>query len=206
MSHRSPAPLRLQVVRALAILALPVACAVGVEPDATEGNPPTTEGGSGGMTSGGSPGVSGTGVLPQAGMTSTAGTPGAFGGTTSTGGNASGGSAGSTSSAGKPSGGSAGSAGSGGAGSGGAGSGGSAGNGAGGSGTGSCDCKQKTVAWMDGTTTSFATGDCITADGKTFLYTGTKAQTWAHPDCHPGAQKMTWCTQMGSDYVFMACN
>lgn len=208
MSYRSVAPLKAQVCRVLAIVALPLACAVGVDPDTTPGDDTGSDGGTGGSPSAGSPSSSGTtGVVPKAGNSSTGGSNGAFGGTSSNGGAATAGAAGTTSTAGKASGGGSGSGAGGSAGSS-AGSGGSA-AGAAGSGTGgtgnppSCDCTQKTLEWKDMTNMSFVTGDCLTADGKTFLYTGAMAQTWAHPDCHPGKQ-MAWCP--GSGYVFMACD
>lgn len=209
MSYRSVAPLKAQVCRVLAIVALPLACAVGVDPDtAPSEDPGNDDGGSGGSPSAGSPSTSGTtGVVPKAGNSSTGGS-GAFGGSASTGGAATAGAAGTTSTAGKANGGAGGGGGAGGSGGSSAGAGGSA-AGAAGTSTGgttnppSCDCKQKTLEWKDMTNMSFVTGDCLTADGKTFLYTGAMAQTWAHPDCHPGKQ-MAWCP--GSGYVFMACD
>jgi hypothetical protein len=75
-------------------------------------------------------------------------------------------------------------------------------SGAGGGGSG-CGCA-KTVIWADNTNVSWVSGDCVSVSGKNYLYTGTKAQTYALGDCNPTAQK-TWCTDMGTDYKFMAC-
>jgi hypothetical protein len=204
MSYAGISWLKLNLCRALLLVALPTACAVGVEPtsegdgtdpDGTAGTSPAT---------GGTPGTSGSGsVLPKAGTTGTGGSVVAnpFGGSasagTSTGGSStagtSAGGAGGASSAGSSSGGSAGAAGKG--------SGGSAG--AGGSGTGGCACPVKKV-WMDNTNLSLVTNDCVDVAGALYLYTGAKPQTWANKDCNPTMQ-LAWCSDMGADYKFMLC-
>jgi hypothetical protein len=202
MSYAGKSWLKLDWCRALLLVALPTACAVGVDPkfedDGTE--PDGTAGTS--TSTGGMPSTAGTGgTLPKAGTTGT-GTAGSavvnpFGGTASAGSSAGGSSAGSAaggaSSAGSTSGGSAGAAGKG--------SGGSAG--AGGSGTGGCACPVKKV-WMDNTNLSFVTNDCVEVAGALYLYTGAKPQTWANKDCNP-AMQLAWCSDVGADYKFMLC-
>jgi hypothetical protein len=213
MSDRHVPQLKLRLLRALLIAALPTACAVGVEPDMTDEGVPSDAGSTSGGTGGGIlVGVGGT--APNAGTASSSGgsVTNAFGGTSSGGGGKSGsssggaaGDGGSKSGSGGAGGSSAGGSSAGGssAGGGAAGSGGSSGSGTGG-GTGSCVCKQ-THAWTDNTNISWVTGDCLTVGGKTYLYTGMKMQTWANKDCNPVMQ-LTWCTDSGNDYKFMACN
>jgi hypothetical protein len=204
MTH-GPAARKHSLSRALLLLALPLACAVGVEPEATDGGddePPASGGGgsdTGGKTGGGSPGSSGSGVIPKAGSNSSAGgTSSPFGGTSSTGGVSSAGSAG------KASGGSAGSAGSAAAGA--SGSGGASGGsgGSGGSPGGVCACTKK-IPWVDNTGITWVTGDCFTVGDKLFAYVGTKMQTWANGSCNPTKQD-TWCPNMDTDYKFTPCD
>jgi hypothetical protein len=209
MSRVHPHQLKLTLVRALLIAALPTACAVGVEPDMSDQGVTSDAGTSaGGTGSGGLAGASTT--LPKAGAASTNGggsVTNAFGGTASGGGKAGSSTGGSASAGGSKDGGSS-AGGSSAGGSSGGGSGGSAGNSGGGAGTGggtgSCACKQ-THAWADNTNISWVTGDCLTVGSKTYLYTGMKMQTWANKDCNPGMQ-LVWCTDSGNDYKFMACN
>jgi hypothetical protein len=193
--------------RALLFIAVPVACATGVEPELDDPGVPTagtaSEGGSESAGSGGMPGSSGS--LPIAGTTVGNGGGGSSnggggksgsgsGGTTAGSGGASGGS----SSGGRGGTGSSGSGGRGGSTAGG--SGGSGGSGGGGSG---CTCA-KTVDWVASGNVSFNNGDCVKSSGKTYLYTGTKMQTYMNGSCTPGAQ-MTWCTDSGNDFKFMLC-
>lgn len=202
MSSRFAA-LKLTLCRTLLIAALPTACAVGVTQEdpgdmSDQVNP-------GGSSSGGKLGTSGSAtVLPKAGTTSSAGSAvvNPFGGTASGGGSAGSGSGGQSSA------GAAGSAGKAGSGSGG--TGGAAGSSAGGSGagtggasTGGCACPSKKT-WADNTNLSFGPGDCVDVGGALYLYTGTKAQTWANKDCNPTMQ-LAWCSDVGADYKFMLC-
>jgi hypothetical protein len=197
MSYAGRSWLKLDWCRALLFVALPTACAVGVEPT-FDGNGSDPEGTAGTSTgAGGTPSASGTGsVLPKAGTSSTGGSAvvNPFGGAASAGGSSSAGSAtGGASSAGSSSGGSAGAAGKG--------SGGSASSG--GSGAGGCACPVK-KAWMDNTNLALVTNDCVDVAGALYLYTGAKAQTWANKDCNPTMQ-LAWCSDMGADYKFMLC-
>jgi hypothetical protein len=202
MSDAGTSWLKQDFCRALLLVALPTACAVGVDPT-FEGNgtDPGTAGTAGSSTgTGGTLGTSGSGsVLPKAGTTGTGGSAVAnpFGGSASAGTSAGGGSTAGTGGAGGAS--SAGSGGS--AGAAGRGSGGSAG--AGGSGTGGCACPVKKV-WMDNTNLSLVTNDCVDVAGALYLYTGAKPQTWANKDCNPTMQ-LAWCSDMGADYKFMLC-
>jgi hypothetical protein len=201
---------------ALLALALPSACATEVKPDfeasGDTGQPTETAG----TSAGGMPASAGTGtVLPHAGTTATGGSAvtNPFGGTssagTASGGTSSAGSAsGGTSSGGVAHGGtSTGGTGTGGSATGGkggaAGAGGSGSGGTGGAGTGGCACPTKKT-WVDNTSISFVTGDCFDVASAVYLYTGTKAQTWANKDCNP-AMQLAWCSDMGADYKFMLC-
>jgi len=210
--------LKLSLLRALLIAALPTACAVGVQPDLSDAGG-TDTGGDSGSAAGGTGGMALAGMsgsLAQAGTTSPNGgsVTQAFGGTSSSGGKAGSGSGGSGGAGGAGKGGSAGAGGAGKGGSGGSGggsggsggsSGGSGGGGGGSGGAGSgCTCKQ-TKAWTDGGNISWVTGDCLTTGGKTYLYTGTKMQMFANGDCNP-AKQLTWCTDSNNDYKFMLCN
>jgi hypothetical protein len=51
---------------------------------------------------------------------------------------------------------------------------------------------------------SWATGDCLTTGGVTYLYIGMKAQTYANGQCNPAKQE-PWCPDSSNDYKFMAC-
>jgi hypothetical protein len=180
----------------LLVAALPLACAEGVDPEIYDDS--SLEAGTAGMqmgTGGSTAGAPST--PPKAGTSSTsAGTSSnPFGGSTSTGGKpstagGSGGSAGSTAGVGGASTGGAAGGSSGGAG------------GSGGSGSG-CACT-KTLTWTDNTVMNWVSGDCLSVGGKNYLYTGTKAQTYANAQCNPSMQE-PWCTDMGNDYKFMAC-
>lgn len=199
MSLDRMAPLRPAVFKALLILALPSACATGLEPDDVAGE--GSAGSSGTEAEGGS-GTAGSSVIPQAGSGSSSGSSStAFGGTSSTGGKGGTG-AGGTGSGGTAAGGKGGSA-SGGAGTAGSAAGGSSAGGSGGSSGGACSCA-KTQAWVDNTTISWATGDCFTVATATYAYTGTKAQTYANGQCNPSKQE-AWCADSGNDYKFMLC-
>jgi hypothetical protein len=199
MASGRPALLKLTFSGALLIAAFPAACAVGVEP----GFDDEPNQGQAGSTAEGGGGQGGSGVLPIAGTTTTSSGGKAtnpFGGTSSSGGSTAGGggAAGGGGKAGSSSGGAgtAGSAGSGGAATGG-------GGGAGGGGAG-CACP-KTLTWVDNMVLNWVSGDCLTVAGKTYLYTGTKAQTYANGQCNPTKQE-PWCTSVDGDYKFMACN
>jgi hypothetical protein len=210
MPHRSVSANRLGWCRALLVLVLPLGCATAVLPDLGEPSEAGVAGTSaeGGGSSGGMTGTSGT--LPIAGTSVASGGTGtgAFGGTQSGGGRAGSGSGGAGGGGAGRGGASFGGTGFGGfsfggtGGRGGAGAGGSATGGSGGGGSG-CTCA-KTVAWVNNANVSFGPGDCVTAAGKTYLYTGTKKQTYANGSCAPGMQ-MTWCTDTGNDYNFMLC-
>lgn len=204
MSYAGISWLKQDFCRALLLVALPTACAVGVDPTFEDGG--TDPDGSAGTSTatGGTLGTSGSGsVLPKAGTSSTGGgaVVNPFGGTasagTSSGGTASAGSAsggaGGASSAGTSSGGSAGAAGKG--------SGGSAGTG--GTAGGGCACPVKKT-WADNTNLALVTNDCVDVAGAIYLYTGVKAQTWANKDCNPTMQA-AWCSDVGADYKFMLC-
>jgi hypothetical protein len=198
MPYGRPGLLKLTFAGALLIAALPTACAVGVEPDFDD----APNQGQAGSTAEGGGGQGGSGVLPIAGTTPTstggkASNP--FGGTSSTGGSGGAATAGSGGAAGGKGGGSSG--GSGTAGSGGAATGG--GGGAGGGGAG-CACP-KTLPWVDNMVLNWVSGDCLSVAGKNYLYTGTKAQTYANGACNPTKQE-AWCTSVDGDYKFMACN
>lgn len=179
---------------ALLVVSLPLACAVGVQPEVDDATDPgmagttAAPGGAGGSSAGAS------GTMPKAGTTATNAGGGAepFGGTGSTGGkgNATSGAGGGGSSSGGAGGGAT------------AGAGGSSSAGAGGSG-GACACGA-TLMWKDNASMNWVTGDCMTVSGKTYRYTGTKAQTYAHGDCNPTKQE-AWCTDVGNDYKFVAC-
>ena len=39
--------------------------------------------------------------------------------------------------------------------------------------------------WTDDTNLTFGPGDCLDVDGAIYLYTGTKAQTWANKRLQP---------------------
>jgi hypothetical protein len=211
MPHGRVSANKLNWCRALLIAALPMACATGVLPDLEEGTAGTAgteaEGGSSssGSPNGGMPGTSGTfpiaGTTVTGGRGSTGGTPGGGGKAGSGSGGASGGASGGSGSGGR---GGSGSGGRGGSGSGGRGGSTAGGSGGSGGGTGGCTCA-KTVAWVDNSNVSFSKGDCVTTAGKTYLYTGTKAQTYANGSCNP-AMQMTWCKDTGNDYNFMLCN
>jgi hypothetical protein len=204
MSSRIAA-LKLTLSRAVLVAALPTACAVGVTQEDPGGMTDPVD--TAGSSSGGKLGMSGsTTALPKGGMTGSAGSAvvSPFGGTASSGGKAG------SSSGGTGSGGAAGSGGKAGSSSGGTGSGGAAGGstgGAGGStggtGTGGCACPTKKT-WADNTTLAFGPGDCLDVAGAVYLYTGTKAQTWANKDCNPTMQA-AWCSDVGADYKFMLC-
>src|SRR6478609_5438691 len=192
--------------RALLLFVVPVACATGTQPSLddlpiVEGMAGTTveEGGSSsaGTDAGGTPGSAGT--LPLAGTTgTTAGSSsGGKGGSTGQGGKSgsSSGGAATAGSAGKGGTGTGGSAG-GSAGRGGTGTGGSSGGASGGSGGSggagdACGCLTAPKPWVDNSVMSFKTGDCLTTGGKTYRYTGTKAQTYANGSCNPAKQE-TW--------------
>ncbi|HEX2873786.1 MAG TPA: hypothetical protein VHP33_21165 [Polyangiaceae bacterium] len=203
MSYAGISWLKLDWCRALLLVVLPTACAVGVDPtfDGSGADPDGTAGTS--TAAGGTLGTSGSGsVLPKAGTTGTAGSAvvnpfggSASAGTSSGGTSAAGTSAGGASSAGASSGGSAGAAGKGGSA--------GAGAGAGGSGTGGCACT-KTLTWKDNTVLAWAAGDCVDVSGAKYLYTGTKAQTYANGQCNPAKQE-AWCADSSNDYKFMLC-
>lgn len=194
MPNRRYALFKLILGRAVLLGAMPTACAIGVEPDFGE-VPLTQNGGSGGALGG--PGGSGAGAGAKAGATSTSGGSAAnpFGGSASSGGKAGSSSGGG---AGSSAGGSSGAAGGGAGGA--SGSSGSAGSGGG---AGGCGCT-KTLTWTDNTVMNWTTGDCVTTGGKTYLYVGTKAQTYANAQCNPAKQE-PWCPDMDNDYKFMAC-
>jgi hypothetical protein len=180
------------------VAAVPLACAVGVDPEIYDDSATTPEPGTAGtLTSTGGSNAGAPATPPKAGTSSTnAGTSNnPFGGSSGTGGKPSttGGSAGST----------AGGVGVGGASTGGA-AGGSSGGAAGSGGSGGgCACT-KTLTWTDNTVLNWVSGDCLSVSGKNYVYTGTKAQTYANAQCNPGKQE-AWCTDMGNDYKFMAC-
>jgi hypothetical protein len=205
MSYARFAPLKLTLLRALLIAALPTACAVGVKPDLEDTGGTGQTGDTAGTSAGGMlTTTAGSGsVLPHSGTTSTGGSAvsSPFGGTSSSG---SGGAApgGASNGGSGGSGGSGGAAGAGGKASGGAAGAGGSGGGAGGSGSG-CACP-KTVMWADNMVLGFVTGNCLDVKGQLYLYTGTKAQTYANGDCNP-AKQLSWCTDMGNDYKFMLC-
>jgi len=191
-------------------MALPTACAVGVDPTFVDDG--TDDGGGAGTAPvgiGGTLGTSGSGTtLPKAG-TSTGGSAvvspfggSASAGTSAGGGSAAGSSAGGASSAGSSAGGRAGA---GGTAAGGTGAGGTAagGTGTGGTGGGTCACPVKKV-WADNTTMTIAPGDCVEVAGAIYLYSGAKTQTWANKDCNPTMQ-LAWCSDMGADYKFVLC-
>jgi hypothetical protein len=198
--------LKLTLQRALLIVALPTACAVEVQPNMSDEGGDT--GGVSGSAAGGAPLGGMAGSPAKAGTSSTSGgsVTNAFGGTASSGGKAGSGSGGSAGSSGGSGSGGSGKGGSGGSGGGTAGSGGGSAGGSGGSGggAGGCGCK-KTVPWVDNTNISWGPGDCLTLATKTYLYTGTKMQTYANIQCNPAKQE-TWCTDSGNDYKFMVCN
>jgi hypothetical protein len=223
MPHGRVSANKLRWCRALLLVTLPVGCATGVLPELDDTGTPSTggnvaEGGSGsssGSHSGGMPGTSGT--LPTAGTVSSSGGGGSSGsgGTNAGGGKAGSSSGGATAGSGGRGGGggsggrggsTAGGSAAGGSAAGGSAAGGSSGGASGGAGSG-CTCG-KTVAWVDDTNVSFVKGDCVTTGGKTYLYTGSKAQTFANGACNP-AMQMTWCkasTEGGNDFNFMLCN
>lgn len=195
MPNSRYAPLQLVLGPALLLTLMPSGCAVGVEP-AFEDEPTvhggSANGGSAGKATAGGSGAGTPSPPSSAGTTSTSGS----------GANPFGGSAGSGGKGGAGSGGTSGSS----AGSGGssAGSGGTSGSSAGSGGTSAgCACA-KTLAWADNMNLSWASGDCVTTGGVTYLYTGTKAQTYANGDCNP-AKQLAWCRDAGNDYKFMAC-
>jgi hypothetical protein len=202
MSDERPAPPKLNLRHALLLALLPMACAVGVAPG-VEADDSADEAGS--STGGNSiipslGGASGTANKPTTGGA----VANAFGGTASTGGKAGSGSSGSA-------GAKAGAGGSGGAGgtsTGGATTGGTSGGGgtsAGGSGGGGAGCAcPKPLTWTDNTVLNWSSGDCLDVSGAKYLYTGTKAQTYANAQCNPTKQE-AWCTDSGNDYKFMLC-
>mgnify|MGYP001602640697 CR=1 FL=1 len=202
MSYAGLSWLKLDWCRALLLVALPTACAVGVDPkfDDSGADPDGTAGTS--TTAGGTLSTAGTTALPKAGTTSTGGSAvvNPFGGSasagTSTGGSSSAGSANGGAggaSAGNSSGGSAGAAGKGGSA--------GAGAGAGGTGGGGCACPVKKT-WADNTNMTIAPNDCVDVDGAMYLYMGAKTQDWANKDCNP-AMQLAWCP--GAEYKFMLC-
>ena len=222
MSQRIAA-LRLTLCRAVLIGALPTACAVGVTQEGPGGTSDPID--TAGSSHGGMPGASGSmGVLPKAGSAGSAAVN-PFGGSASTAGSGSGGQSsagagGSGGKAGSNGGGAGGVAGStaggsggrtsgagtsgggtSGAGTSGAGTSGAGTSGAGGTATGGCACPMPKT-WADDTSMNFGPGDCLDVKGAIYLYTGTKAQVWAHKDCNPTMQD-TWCTS--ADYKFMLC-
>lgn len=205
MSYAGMSWLKLDWCRALLLVALPTACAVGVDPSGEgDATPPDGMAGSAGTgtSSGGTIGTAGTSALPKAGTTGTAGSAvvNPFGGTASAG-TSSGGSSSAGTSSGGAGGSSAGSSHGGSAGAAGKGSGGSAG--AGGSGSGGCACPTKKT-WVDNTNLTIAPNDCVDVAGAVYLYTGVKTQTWANKDCNPTMQA-AWCSDVGADYKFMLC-
>jgi len=205
MPSRHAAPFRLPLARLLLLVAMPLACAKGVDPDDSYEGDDVSTAGSGGSGGSGS-------VVPTGGAgTDAGGKPSSAGsGSSSLGGT-------SATSGGKPSGGST---------SGGAGSGGSAGGGAGGTGTGgkggtggaggtgggasgsggggnSCMCGTP-LMWKDDTNISWKTGDCFLVGTATYVYVGMKMQTYANGSCNPMKQ-LSWCTNSDTDYKFMLC-
>jgi hypothetical protein len=220
MSYARFAALKPTLSRALLILALPSACATEVTPDFGDPGDPSQPADTAGSSAGGAPSTAGsTTVLPHAGTTTTSAgaATNPFGGTSSAGGSIAGASSAGTSNGGTSSGGaSSGGAskggssagGKGGSSSGGAtGAGGSAagtgGSATGGGATSGCACPAPKT-WADNTNLSFGPGDCVDVAGKVYLYTGTKAQTWANKDCNPTMQ-LAWCSDVGADYKFMLC-
>jgi hypothetical protein len=189
--HRSAASGLVRL--ALLLATLPLACAVGVDPELYDETETASEAGTAGAPVGaGGSAANMAGAAPKAGTGSTSAGASAnpFGGTNT------GGKPNATSGAGGGGGGGV----SGGASTGG---GGSSSAGAGGGGGGACGCGM-TLMWADNTVMNWVSGDCLTVSGKTYLYTGTKAQTYANSQCNPTKQE-TWCTDMGNDYKFMAC-
>jgi hypothetical protein len=185
-------------VRVLALAALPLACAVGVTPEEDNGGTANQ----GGDPVGGTASVSGSsGSATTAGKPSGGSPSGAFGGTSASGGKAGSSGGGNGGTAGSISGGST-SGGSTNGGSGGAG--GSGGSGGGSGGGAGCACP-KTLTWMDDTSLSWSTGDCLDVAGAKYLYVGMRMQTYANHQCNPTKQE-TWCTDSGNDYKFMLCN
>ncbi len=194
------APLKLVLGRVLLLAALPIsACATGVEPefedlpllsgDAGSGGAQASQGGSNAGTS--SPSA-------KAGSSASGSSANPFGGSAGAGGTGKAGSnaGGAGASSGAGSGGSKAGAG----GSAGSSSAGSSSAGAGGDG---CACV-KTLTWTDNTVMSWAPGDCVTAGSTTYVYIGTKAQTYANGQCNPAKQE-PWCPDAGNDFKFMAC-
>jgi hypothetical protein len=195
MPYRRHAPLKLVLGRALLAAIASSACATGVEPELEDQPLLSDEGASGGaLAQGGS--SAGTASPPAKAGSSAAGGSSAnpFGGTASVGGKA--GSTGGDAGAGTGAGGFGG----GGKAGGGGGSAGSSSAGAGGSG---CACA-KTLTWTDNTVMSWGPGDCVTAGSATYVYIGTKAQTYANGQCNPAKQE-PWCPDTSNDYKFMAC-
>jgi hypothetical protein len=190
--HRSAASGLVRL--ALLVATLPLACAVGVDPELYDDTEAPEAGTAGAPVGSGGSAANVAGTAPKAGTGSTSAGANAnpFGGTST------GGKPNATSGAGSGSGG-GGSAVNGGAS---AGGGGASSAGAGGGG-GACGCST-TLMWADNTVMNWVNGDCLTVSGKTYLYTGTKAQTYANSQCNPSKQE-AWCTDMGNDYKFMAC-
>lgn len=210
MSYRHFAQLKHAWLRMLLVATVPLACAVGVKPefDDSTGDP---SGGAGSAGSTAMAGHSSGGSLPFAGSTSggtaaKAGAAGTSGGASGSGGASASPFGGTSSSGGKGGGGGGGAAGAAGGGAAGAaGASGAAGAaGAAGAGTGTCACPKK-LTWADNTNLSWGPGACLVVGSKTYLYTGMKAQTWANKDCNPTMQ-LAWCSDVGADYKFMACN
>jgi hypothetical protein len=192
MSYRHD-PLKLVLGRALLLVALPItACATGVEPELDDQPLLSDDAGSGGALASKGGSSAGTSTPPAKAGSSSASSSSAspFGGSANAGGKAgsNAGGAGASSGAGSGSGGSA-------AGGGGSGSAGAGGNG--------CACT-KTLTWTDNTVMSWAPGDCVTAGSVTYVYIGTKAQTYANGQCNPTKQE-PWCPDTSNDYKFMAC-
>jgi hypothetical protein len=165
-----------------------IACAVGVDQRLEDGDEPNAAGGT--LSNGGTRAAS-----PQAGSASSGAglSSNPFGGTATSGGASTGGQSGASAGGAKNGGGASGSAA--GAGDSGADSGGSV--------NGTCACPTP-LTWMDNTVLSWAPGDCLSVGATTYLYTGTKAQTYANGQCNPGKQE-AWCTDSGNDYKFMVC-
>lgn len=200
MPYRRHAPLKLVLGRALLLVALPLgACATGVEPELEDQPLLSDDAGSGGaLASQGGSSAGTASPAAKAGSSSVSGSSAnPFGGSASAGGSGK---------AGSNAGGSSGAGASSGAGSSGgskAGAGGNAGSSSAGAGGDGCACP-KTLTWTDNTVMSWAPGDCVTAGTTTYLYIGTKAQTYANGQCNPSKQE-PWCPDAGNDYKFMAC-
>ena len=192
MSYRHD-PLKLVLGHALLLAALPIAaCATGVEPELDDQPLLSDDAGSGGAPA------------PQGGSSAGASTPPAKASSSASGSSASpfGGSAAAGGKAGSNAGGAGASSGAG-SGSGGSAGGGSAGSSSAGAGGSGCACA-KTLTWMDNTVMSWAPGDCMTAGSATYVYIGTKPQTYANGQCNPAKQE-PWCPDTSNDYKFMAC-